>query len=757
MLRSSSLRARGCILGVAVTFTAASLVVAAPAAAATFGPVSDLAGLQQAIADASANPGADVITVAPTATIVGAGGAVTIDSTLTIDVNGATVNDLRVFVVGADLTLQNGTWTALPDANATLVAPGFGVDTTASLTLQSMTVTATGSECDAAIGGWFTAAGQPTQCSSGTTAASGAITIVDSTVTATGGSFGAGIGGGSRGDQGSVTITSSTVTATGGYGAAGIGGGKDRPGGSLELTDSTVTATGGISGAGIGGGEYSAGGDVLIDGGVVIANGTSRGAGIGGGGEFGVGGTTTITGDAIVTATGATFSSGIGGSYQGRGGTTSIGGTAVVTAIGRDGGPGIGSSYTSAASGPTTITDGTPTLITASIQGSFSVVSGAAVTLAPTGTMVLDGASSNAGAITVNAPSQLEIPSGDTFANMQAIAGTGTLRGGGTIDNTGVICANVGTDLTVTGTAFLLEYALPGGGTEPLSVFATSLTAGCRDLLDISTSEQILLGWTIGVDGPYLTTLTDLEAEVPSGSATLEPVLADAVLTFTPASTQSIAGETVQVQAFGPMPMSMTPSTDLTEFLLLSGDIALGDVGGEFVARTAGEQTITGTLGFTTEGGEVVLSGSFTHTTLTAPLDTIALRASALTVEQGRSVTLQVDGQDAYGNPIGIDPADVVVTSSVPTDVIDGLTVTFPTASPHVLTVTVGDASAQVTIEVTPAVVIPVIPVDPEDPASPAVPELSATGGTDVTSGIGLAALLLVLGAVLVLVRRRLA
>ncbi|KRF33377.1 hypothetical protein [Yonghaparkia sp. Soil809] len=741
-----------------MTLTTASLVVAAPAAAVTFGPVSDLAGLQQAIADANANPGADVITVAPTATIVGAGGAVTVDSNLVIDLDGATVDDLRVFVVGAELTLQDGTWTALPDANATLVAPGFGVGATASLTLQSMTVTATGSECDAAIGGWFTAAGQPTQCNSGTTAASGAITIVDSTVTATGGSFGAGIGGGSRGDQGSVTITSSTVTATGGYGAAGIGGGKDRPGGSVELTDSTVTATGGIGGAaGIGGGEYSAGGSVVIDGGVIIANGTSRGAGIGGGGEFGVGGTTTITGDAIVTATGATFSSGIGGSYQGRGGTTNIGGTAVVTAIGRDGGPGIGSSYTSAASGPTTITDGTPTLITASIQGSFAVASSAAVTLAPTGTMVLDGASSNAGAITVNAPSQLEIPSGDTFTNAQAIAGTGTLRGGGTIDNTGVICANVGTDLIVTGTAFLLEYALPGGGTEPLSVYATSLTAGCRELLDISTSEQVLLGWTIGVDGPYLTTLTDLEAEVPSGSATLEPVLADAVLTFTPASTLSTAGETVQVQAFGPMPMSMTPSTDLTEFLLLGGDIALGAVGGEFVSTTAGEQTITGTLGFTTESGEIVLSGSFTHTTLSAPLDEIALEASALTVDQGRSVTLQVDGQDAYGNAIEIDPADVVVTSSVPTDVIDGLTVTFPTASPHVLTVTVGDVSAQVTIEVTPAAVIPVIPVDPEDPTIPAVPELSATGGTDVTSGIGLAALLLVLGVALVLVRRRLA
>lgn len=61
-------------------------------------------------------------------------------------------------------------------------------------------------------------------------------------------------------------------------------------------------------------------------------------------------------------------------------------------------------------------------------------------------------------------------------------------------------------------------------------------------------------------------------------------------------------------------------------------------------------------------------------------------------VDVGDSVTLGVSATDQYGNPV--DASGVVITSSVSTDVIDGLTVQFPTASPHVLTATQGDATA---------------------------------------------------------------
>lgn len=727
---------------------AAGLVVASPAHAATFDGGGTFGSLALAIDDANAAGGADTITLTPGASITGAAQLVISDD-LTIELDGATVSGVLLQIVGADVTLRGGTWIADAPEVGSVSAAGLAVGPTASLTLDRMTVVAVGTDCDAAIGGWFSAAGGPAACDGGSSAASGAITIVDSSVTATGGLYSAGIGAASRGDQGPITITGSTVTATGGFYGAGIGTGKDRVAGTIDIVDSTVTATGGAQSAGIGGGDRGHGGTLTIEGGSVTATGTGNAAGIGGG-FAGNGGTTTITGDALVTATGGSFGAGIGGGIYGIGGTTSIGGTATVTATGRDGGPGIGSSYTSDPSGPTTITDGTPTLITASIQGTFDVASGAAVTLAPNGTMVLDGASSNAGTITVNAPSQIEIPSGDTLTNLVAIAGTGTLRGSGTIDNQGGICANVGSDLTLTGTAFLLEYALPDGGTEPLSVYDTTLSAGCRELLDLSTSEQILLGWTIGADGPYLTSLTDLTAEVPSGSATLEPVFADAVLTFEPTPSSSAAGELTTVRAFGPVPMGMNARVDLTEFVLLSGEITLGDVGGEFVSTIAGEQTITGTTGFITATGEVVLAGSFTHTTVAGPLDALQVDVSATTVPQGGSVDLTVDGRDAYGNEVVIPSSDVVVTSSVPTDVVDGLTVTFPTASPHVLTVAVGEVSVQVTIEVEPAAVVPTVPEPPTTSTPPAPESLAASGATAIGDALGLALLLLVLGPLLV-------
>ena len=708
---------------------AGSGVAAAPAYATTLSGGSEWATLQDAIiVTEMVLAGADTIVLDAGASITAPDGSVEgISEDLTIDLNGGTVTGLRLLITGGDVILRNGTWISTPAPDAGLVAPGIGVGSSASLTLDGVTVVASGSECDAAIGGWYSVTGGPGSCDGGSSVASGAITIIDSSVTATGGLYSAGIGAASRGDQGPITITGSTVTATGGVFGAGIGTGKDRVAGTIDIVDSTVTATGGAQSAGIGGGDRGHGGTLSIEGGSVTATGTGNAAGIGGG-FAGNGGTTTITGDAVVTATGGSFGAGIGGGIYGIGGTTSIGGTATVTATGRDGGPGIGSSYTSDPGGPTTITDGAPTLITASIQGSFDVAVGAAVTLAPSGTTVLDGASSNAGTITVTAPSQVEIPSGDTLTNLGRIEGAGTLRGTGTLDNQGVVCAAVDPGLAVTGDAFLLEYQLPGGGTQTLPVYAANLSTGCRELLDASTETEVLVGWRIGEGGEFLSTSTDLPVAVPSGFATLEPVLRPAVLTFAETETQSRAGETVQVTATAPLPLSNQLSSDVTEFVALSGDLVPGDLGGSFSTRTVGEQVITGTTSFVYPSREYVFTGTFTHTTTPGELATIALSPSATTVMQGGSVTLRLIASDAFGNQIDLEPEEITVTSSVSTDVIDGLTVSFPTASPHVLTVSARGVSSQVTIEV--------------------IPALAATGGSDPSdlAPVGLA--LLALGAI---------
>ena len=197
-------------------------------------------------------------------------------------------------------------------------------------------------------------------------------------LTATGGNNAAGIGGGFQGNGENITITGGTVNATGGFSAAGIGGGREGKGENITITGGTVNATSN-DGAGIGGGLLGSGENITINGGTVNATGTD-GAGIGGGAEGGggnnitiKGGTVTATGggyrgnsgagigggsggsgenitinDGKVTATGGNYAAGIGGGSVGFWGGESGSGKNItinggtVNATGTDGGAGIG-------------------------------------------------------------------------------------------------------------------------------------------------------------------------------------------------------------------------------------------------------------------------------------------------------------------------------------------------------------------------------------------------------------------------------
>ena len=204
-------------------------------------------------------------------------------------------------------------------------------------------------------------------------------------LTATGGNNAAGIGGGFQGNGENITITGGTVNATGGFSAAGIGGGREGKGENITITGGTVNATSN-DGAGIGGGLLGSGENITINGGTVNATGTD-GAGIGGG-NGGVGKNITITGGTVtaaggfgnagigggngsdgenititggsVTATGGEFAAGIGGSNGGSGNNITIkGGT--VTATGGEGGAGIGGGAEGGGGNNITIKGGTVT------------------------------------------------------------------------------------------------------------------------------------------------------------------------------------------------------------------------------------------------------------------------------------------------------------------------------------------------------------------------------------------------------------
>ena len=236
---------------------------------------------------------------------------------------------------------------------------------TKNIIITGSTVTATGGDGGAGIGG-------------GNGGAAENITITGSTVTATGGGSvlgfgGAGIGGGGDGRNSdsngkNITITGSTVTAKGGNGSAGIGGGVAGIGEAITITGSTVTATGDRGGAGIGGGAGESnrgnGNNITITGSTVTAisngcgqRGNGGGAGIGGGCNRN-GSHITINGG-TVTAEGGDHGAGIGGGAKGSGSNVTVSGAAQVTAIAGKGDRWDGAGATIGSGGSTKNPDGT--------------------------------------------------------------------------------------------------------------------------------------------------------------------------------------------------------------------------------------------------------------------------------------------------------------------------------------------------------------------------------------------------------------
>ena len=129
----------------------------------------------------------------------------------------------------------------------------------------------------------------------------GKLTIADKDkngkLTAEGGKYGAGIGGGDKGNGSDIAITGGEVKATGGYGGAGIGGGLGGNGSDIIISGGEVSASGGKNGAGIGGGVDGKGEGITVSGnaqlkvrGGSVQGDYGTGAGIGGGGSYGTDG-----------------------------------------------------------------------------------------------------------------------------------------------------------------------------------------------------------------------------------------------------------------------------------------------------------------------------------------------------------------------------------------------------------------------------------------------------------------------------------
>ena len=227
-------------------------------------------------------------------------------------------------VTSGKLTIQDdkdnaGSLTATGGESAAGI--GGGNANAGQVTITGGNITATGGYGSAGIGGGYG------QISPNPNAGDGDVTISGGTIKAAGGTFGAGIGGGYIGDA-HVTITGDATVeeVQGGEGAAGIGSGAYASIGEVEISGNAKidNVTGGDYGAGIGGGFSSPwdGGSLTGNGKVTIkdnavinnAQGGSLGAGIGGGygGGYAGLGDVTIEGNTTVNATGGAGAAGIG-------------------------------------------------------------------------------------------------------------------------------------------------------------------------------------------------------------------------------------------------------------------------------------------------------------------------------------------------------------------------------------------------------------------------------------------------------------
>ncbi|MEF3405529.1 hypothetical protein [Agromyces sp. CCNWLW203] len=212
----------------------------------------------------------------------------------------------------------------------------------------------------------------------------------------------------------------------------------------------------------------------------------------------------------------------------------------------------------------------------------------------------------------------------------------------------------------------------------------------------------------------------------PSGPPTTPPVTETKTLVLSPSKSVTKPGvpvtfEVTVLASEGGAPLDPQPELEYHLGTDAGGDIVEGLT---VTATSSGPRSV------------FVRSGSqYGTTSLTVVGDPVALQItpSATSVAKGGSLAFTVTGTDKWGTPI--DGSDAVLTSSVGTDIVDGQTVTFPTASPHTITATLAGVTASVTVEVAASAAAPA-----------AQAGLAETGAAPLEAGL-IAALMLLAGA----------
>ena len=148
---------------------------------------------------------------------------------------------------------------------------------------------------------------------------------------------------------------------------------------------------------------------------------------------------------------------------------------------------------------------------------------------------------------------------------------------------------------------------------------------------------------------------------------------------------------------------------------------------------TAGTHTVTATLD---ANPAVTATASVTVTADHAHPASLDLSLSDVSVDEGGSITAVVTGVDSYGNPLGDLTSAARITSDHPGDRIVGGTITFPSASTHVITASYNGAVTSAAVTVIPRA------------------GLMARTGSELGPAIALGAALLIAGMLALLIAR---
>lgn len=502
------------------------------------------------------------------------------------------------------------------------------------------------------------------------------------------------------------TVTGGVVNAFAGINASAIGGDLAESAGTLNVAGGAVSAHAYpvAYGTAVGGGYLSGdGGTVVVSSGSLYAIAASTfgvaigGGGAGVGGEGGGGANVAVSGGILTAVALGTASTAIGGGVSGLDSSDKGGAGGSLT---------IGEAGEVVASSPRSAYGGGWSNVSDANFGSFGSVQVDGVLRLPSGALGIYSDPLVGDEIVVGATGQIL---GDP-ANPAVGA---TIVGTGSVSNQGVIALNPPSEL-VSGNNRLVTFDT---GDPAVRVFGPSFAAGYRVLPSAPAGEQ----WNTAADGSgsWFTSASSTSGFGPLPLFSVAP--AELVVSTVPADLIATAGVpfAFPVTVNGPtgVPLVPQPAVDFT-----SADCVIG-AGSIFTQ--AGICTIAAST--TVEGA--VIQTSFEIEVVAGAAASLTVTPSAMSVAQGGTLTFSVTGLDAYGNPV--DASAAVLTSSVATDVVDGHSVTFPRASPHTITATLGDASQSVTVQVIP-------PVAPD-----ALPRTGASG--EAVAGIGAGALVLML------------